>query len=163
MPATYEPLGTITISSPTSDITFSSVSGYTDLRVVIVGETDSAIGALRFNGDTGNFYSSNVLRGDSGSVTASRATTQNYINFTQGTVFDGSNRGMAVIDIFSYAGSNFKPTLSFHAADDNTAGSVRIVAGLWRSSSAVTSVTLLAAAGSWQVGTTATIFGILKA
>ena len=72
---------------------------------------------------------------------------------------------MLTIDIFSYAGSTYKTLLTTSSTDKNTTGGIGRIISLWRSTSAITSITITdgGAGFGWAVGTTATIYGILKA
>jgi hypothetical protein len=80
-----------------------------------------------------------------------------YPNATYATLIEA--------DIFSYAGSTNKTVLNKVATDKNGSGGVEYNVGLWRSTSAITSIslTLEASAQDFPVGTTATLYGILKA
>lgn len=163
MPATYEPIATTTLGSAATNITFSSIgSGYTDLRLVLVGTGDAMNSGVRFNSDTASNYSETTLQGNGSSATSLRTTSGTYIK-TNGNVAVFTTPMVMIIDIFSYAGSTNKTVLSALANDNNGSGAVDYVVGLWRSTSAITSVTAFAAGGSWQIGTTATLYGILKA
>ena len=56
---TYTPIATTTFSGSTATLDFTSISGYTDLILVINGSlaSDQRF-CLRFNSDTGNNYAS---------------------------------------------------------------------------------------------------------
>ena len=67
-------------------------------------------------------------------------------------------------DIFSYAGSTVKSGLISAANDNNGSGDVDVAIGLYNSTSAISSITLSnQAALLFDVGTTATLYGILAA
>jgi hypothetical protein len=73
---------------------------------------------------------------------------------------------MVTMDILSYRGSTFKTSLNTATNDKNGSGIVLRNVGLWRSTSAITSITLLdtyGGGGQFDVGTTATLYGILRA
>jgi hypothetical protein len=63
----------------------------------------------------------------------------------------------------SYAGSTFKTAIGTANEDDNGSGSVSAIVGLYRSTSAITSITFGTNANSYAAGTIVTIYGILKA
>ena len=71
--------------------------------------------------------------------------------------------GLTAIDIFSYAGSTFKTALSNQNIDNNSTGWVFRSVGLWRSTSAITSLTITNSSNQLAAGTTASLYGILKA
>jgi hypothetical protein len=167
MPATYEPIATTTLGSATSTITFSSIPAtYTDLRVVLVGTSTSAgFVVFRFNGDTATNYSYTELYGD-GTSAASQGSSSNSRIGLGGTAA-GINSSATIpslytIDVFSYAGSTFKTTLNTSSGDFNGSGGVERNIGMYRSTSAITAINLVAGT-SFGIGTTATLYGILKA
>jgi hypothetical protein len=167
MPATYEPIATTTLGSAAATITFSSISSaYTDLRIVLVGSSSSASEddpQLRFNSDSGTNYSRTQMRGDGTSASSNRQTSQNYMVIGKITA-TGSIKGMTTADIFSYAGSTYKTVLGTGSADANGSGNVQRAVGLWRSTAAITSIQIaLASSSNFEIGTTATLYGILKA
>lgn len=169
MPATYEKIATTTLGSATSSISFSSISSaYTDLRIILNVQNDGAAGNdvwLRFNSDTGTNYSSTLLFGDGSSATSFRRTSDTRIlayNF-QGGATTSNTWGMAMIDVFSYAGSTNKTVLSAVALDYNGGGNSGRSVGLWRSTSAITALSLTSSSANFNTGTTATLYGILKA
>ena len=167
MPATYEPIATTTLGSATSTITFSSISSaYTDLRVVLVGTSTSAgFVVYRFNGDTATNYSYTELYGDGTSAASQRATSSSRIGLGGSAAAINTSAtipSLYTIDVFNYAGSTNKTTLNTSNGDFNGTGGVERSVGLWRSTSAITAINLVAGT-SFGVGTTATLYGILKA
>lgn len=166
MAATYEPIATTTLSSAASSIIFNSIANtYTDLRIVITGtsSTDYALVRFRLNGDTGSNYSFTRLYGTGSSATSDRSTSQTVGSLDAYNGMMTATPTMATLDIFNYAGSTNKTTLGTGAQDLNGSGTVSTTVSLWRDTSAVTSVTLLLSSGNFASGTTATLYGILKA
>lgn len=170
MPATYEPIATTTLGSAASTITFSSISSaYTDLRLIfnINVDTASRICSLRFNSDTATNYSSTYLSGNGTAAGTGRNTSVNLIYLAGNSTVTPSTAGQWAsyqVDVFSYAGSTNKTALSQIAGDQNGSGSVFRGVHLYRSTSAITSLTiLLDGSGNFTTGTTATLYGILKA
>jgi hypothetical protein len=164
MPATYEPIATTTLGTASTTITFSSIPAtYTDLRLIMVGTSaGSADLFYRFNGvTTGSLYSSTYLLGNGATASSTRTTSQNQI--TTGTTFGTTLPIMAILDVFSYAGSTNKTCLWDASADQNGSGSKRLGVGLFRSTSALTSVSVFSGGTNMDIGTTATLYGILRA
>ena len=170
MPATYEKIATTTLGSASSTITLSSIpSTYTDLRwVLTLPNTALSSGSdiyIRYNSDSSSLYSVTSLDGDGASATSARNTgndkgiasfQMSYPSTTQPFLLTG--------DVFSYAGSTFKTSLQEASGDRNGAGggvSRNVI--LYRSTSAITSITLFFNTANFAAGTTATIYGILKA
>ena len=165
MPATYEPIASQTLGTAASAITFSSIpSTYTDLRVVLVGKTSSAdYYRFRLNNDTTSIYSITSLYGDGATVTSGRFTNSPSIY-----VFNPTSTTVPTtyqIDLFSYAGSTFKSCLVAASGDKNGSGEVWRSVGLYRSTSAIDRIDLLAYSGAVNLaaGTTATLYGIKNA
>jgi hypothetical protein len=164
MATTYDKIATTTLGSA-GTITFSSIpSTYTDLKLVFVAQMDSGYQAywLRFNSDSGTNYSTTYLTGNGATASSGRTTSGTKIILGQRSgqpnVFT-----MYQIDLFSYAGSTYKTSLISEAADINGAGNASGQVNLWSSTSAITSINLLPATGNFSTGTTATLYGILKA
>jgi hypothetical protein len=165
MPATYEKIATTTLGSANANITFTSIgSGYTDLRLVMtfLSSSGSITSRLRFNGDTGSNYSSTTLRADGSSASSDRGTGSIWINPFNSTATTTIPL-MVTYDIFSYAGSTFKSLLMTTSGDQNGSGWVERIVGLYRSTSAITSISIDASASTFAAGSTATLYGILKA
>jgi len=165
MPVTYENLATTTLGTAAASITFSSISSaYTDLRLVLVGTTATDDGCrLRFNSDTGSNYSVTRLRGNGTAAASDRFTSQTSI-IAGATVLSATTPTLRIFDLFSYAGSSNKTLLLSEAADLNGTGGVSRIVGLWRNTSAINAIEIFTSSGvNFSVGTTATLYGILRA
>jgi hypothetical protein len=164
MATTYEPIATTTLGSAAADITFSSIPAtYTDLRVVLVGTADSAQNCyIRYNGDTATNYSSTRLAG-SGTAASSGRDTSNTWALTSIGGIGASLPSMITLDVFSYAGSTNKTSLSQFSGDQNGSGWTASFVCLWRSTSAITSLSLNMNGANFNTGTTATLYGIKNA
>ncbi len=164
MPATYEPIATTTLSSAASSITFSSIpSTYTDLRGVLnsTGFATADRPLIRFNGSSSG-YSGTNLYGDGATAGSVAYTSGTGINIRDNIT--ASKNFMLTIDIFSYAGSTYKTTLTNKSADENGAGSVANAVHLWQTTSAINEVSIRSTLGNnYNAGTTATLYGIKAA
>lgn len=168
MASTYEPISTTTLGSAASSITFSSIPAtYTDLKVVFVGTTtvDGETLYYRFNSDSGSNYSVTQVYGTgTNPVGTRRLTSATQLSTTYAYSLSDTTPQMITFDVFSYAGSTNKTTIGSHAGDNNGAGGVDVTVGLWRSTSAITSIFMFPSGGTtFKIGTTATLYGILKA
>ena len=166
MATTYEPIATTTLGSVTASITFSSIPAtYTDFRLVVVGTTASAVvGYIRFNGDTASNYSVTRLTGDGSTAGSSRNGPVGQISVGDWYTFQATIPSMLTVDVFSYAGSTYKTALTTTSNDQNGSGYVERCVGLWRNTAAITSITVAnSGASNFQVGTTATLYGIKNA
>jgi hypothetical protein len=174
MPQTYEPIATTTLGSAAATIDFTSIpSTYTDLRLVFVGYstfTSLNTGAirLRFNADTGANYSDTYLYANGTSLSSSRETsaTSIYAGQIPDNVAGTSIVGIMTADVFSYAGSTNKTVLTTSSSElntNNTLGTLTRTVGLWRNTAAITSITMVAGDPNFNIGTTATLYGIKNA
>jgi hypothetical protein len=169
MPVTYENIATTTLSSAASSITFSGVpTTYTDLRVVLVATADSTLSKrIQFNSDTStgtDTYSNTKLGGNGSSTYSARQANEFGIRFASDQAGDSTTIPMlSVIDIFSYRGSTFKTILAATSSNQSTSGYVQRTVGLWRSTDPITSVILMINGANYQIGTTATLYGIKNA
>jgi hypothetical protein len=164
MALTYEPIATTTLGSTAASITFSGIAAtYTDLRIVLVGTVTSIVDCImQYNSDTATNYSYTRLQGNGTSASTDKTTNNANLRISLGNP-STSVPFMITNDILSYAGSTYKTSLITFSGDTNGAGSVGSIVGLWRSTSAVTSIALTASGSTWKTGTTATLYGILKA
>ena len=163
MPATYEKIATTTLGSNTADITFSSIpSTYTDLRVVLVGTSVSAVSCtLRFNSDSSALYSNTTLRGNGTSASSGNSTGGTGISINAAG-FSTTIPSFISVDVFSYAGSTNKTCLITCSSDYNGSGETESRVGLYRSTTAISTITINNSS-NFKTGTTATLYGILKA
>ena len=162
MASTYEPIATTTLGSSASNITFNSISGsYTDLRLVVVpvsgGPTDEM--SIKFNNDTAGNYAIIRLYGDGTSASSGRNLNQTSMILDAGATNISTTPSLRTIDIFSYAGSTYKSVLT----TTSHTGAVMCIVGLWRSTSAINTVTFTSASTTFAAGTTATLYGIKAA
>lgn len=164
---TYEPIQTTTLTSAQSSITFSSIpSTYTDLRVVftLVGTSANPNCYLRFNSDTATNYSSTWLSGYGTGYESLRGTNKSEIGMTWWGSIGTGKFGFYTADIFSYAGNTFKTVLISSNEDFNGSGDVSRFVGLWRSTSAISTILIKCdQTNGFGSGTIATLYGIKAA
>ena len=168
MPATYEPIATTTLSSAASQIEFSSIPAtYTDLVLICTATitTGGSYAILRLNPATSSTYSGTRLIGSGTSAISSRETGQNALELRSddGVGISTSTPTLMQINVFSYAGSTNKTVLAAMSNDLNGSGGVSRIVGLCQNLSAITVVRLLVPGDTFKSGTTATLYGILKA
>lgn len=169
MPQTYEPIATTTITTSTSSFNFNSISGsYTDLVLVASNVTSTSAGgwlSIRFNSDSGTNYSFAEMYGNGTSASSFKATNASSIpidyNVTAGVNHTGF---ISVLNIMNYANTNSYTTVLVrenNASDPSFPGSGAIV-GLWRNTTAITSITVVANIANFNAGTF-TLYGIKAA
>jgi hypothetical protein len=166
MPTTYDSIATTTLTSSQSTITFSSIpQTYSDLRVVMVSTYSTAgnDSYYRFNSDGGSNYATTCLNGEGGTVETLRSNST-FIYWSLWQSYTSSTLPMLLTaDIFGYTGSTFKHALNTSSSSFGTNGNVSTTVGVWRNTAAVTSITMLQGGGDFVAGTTATLYGILRA
>ena len=167
--ATYDLIASQTLGSAATSITFSSIAAsWTDLRLVFVGK--ASIGAtyigpwIQFNSDTSTNYSYIYFGGNGSAAYSSNFANQSNVTFANNRSIGSTNNALLDINIFSYAGSTYKTILSQLSNDMNGSGSTESLVGLWRSTSAITSIVLNAGyTNGFPSGTIATLYGIKAA
>ena len=148
-PNNYESIATTTLSS-TNTISFSSIPAtYTHLQIRVLARSQRAdtgdLCNFRFNGDTATNYSAHQLNGDGATAGAGAWSSVAQIfgmrvaaNSLSANVF-----GAGVVDILDYANTNkYKTTRSLSGYDANGSGEIYLMSGNWRSTSAITSITI---------------------
>jgi hypothetical protein len=164
MATTYEKIQSTTLGSATSPITFTSIpSTYTDLRLIFVGTWTSS-NALRThinNTTTGSLYSYTDLQGDGATAGSFRSTSSNSIQMPSSC--STTLPTFVTMDFFSYAGNTNKTVLIEISQDYNGSGVVQRSVALFRNTAAITRLDLTAVGTTFAIGTTATLYGILKA
>jgi len=139
---TYESIATQTLVSNAATVTFSSIpSTYTDL-VLVANWKNTGIGnislVMRYNGDTATNYSITDVYGNGTSALSARANSIPYIylNFTApATTYNATY----ISNVMNYANTTtYKTSLNRSSAAN---GGTEAIVGLWRSTSAITSIT----------------------
>ena len=161
MAVTYEPISTTTLSSAQASFSFTSIPGtYTDLVVVVVASTSGNL-KIEFNSDTNSNYSNTVLYGNGTNALSGRNTNSTGLLF--GTTANTVGNGVNLYHFMNYSNTTTYKT-TFSRGNDVDNGLVRADIGLWRSTSAITSIKFISNLGSnLATGSTFTLYGILKA
>lgn len=170
MPVTYDSIQSTTLSSTTGTISFTSIpSTFTDLRLRLFvpnSVTANPSVRLRFNNDSGTNYNRLLLAVNNNSIYTGNANAATDIHLAGEINISTTGPSQSfLIDIFSYASSSFKTLFIKENQDRNASnGGYDNIVGMWRSTAAISSLTLVCnGAGVFGVGTTATLFGIKSA
>lgn len=158
----FESIATVTVGSGgASDVTFSSIPGtYTHLQIRGLGLFNGDT-FLQFNGDTNSNYSRHSVYGNGSSAAAFAESNAarigaNYATSTQPSPF--------VADILDYGNTNkYKTVKSLGGVDSNGSGIILLQSGSWRSTSAVTSIKLIASGGTFAQYSHFALYGIRSA
>jgi len=167
MPNTYTELRRTVVGTATPSVTLdlTGISGYTDL--VLVGTAQGASGSpqnllFQLNGDTGTNYSSTWLTGNGTSATSSRLSTRvNGLLDISGYAPIGSNYNNVIAQFNNYSNAiTFKTIIS--RANSAATGTDAVVS-LWRSTAAITSITIYFSSNNIASGSTFSLYGIANA
>lgn len=160
--STYTPIASTTLGSNQATIEFTSIPGtFTDLILIGgVSSTDNIFNrALRaqFNADTSALYSTTNIYGETSAVSTSTPNS-NVIGLCEMPI--GSNFMALKLQANSYSNTTtFKTTLS----SGGSTNIITLATGLYRSTSAITSLKLLLSGESFRTGSTVTLYGIAAA
>lgn len=172
MPSTYTLISSNVLTSSAASVTFSAIpSTYTDLVLRISarasGSGNLAGLAIKFNGSTTNIYSNTNLFAYSASGTSDRTSSAANIPQT-----DNINDGGTTSNTFSsnelyipnYLAAINKPTSLSSVVENNSASNfawlVYTGAGLYRDTTAISSIALTTNAGSFVSGSSFYLYGI---
>lgn len=158
----YDSIATTTVGTGgASSITFSSIpSTYTHLQIRGIAQATLATGFIRFNSDSASNYATHYLYGD-GASAASGAATNQTISYAFLATASANIFGGAVIDILDYTNTNkYKTMRSLSGGDQNGTGYIELISGLWQSTSAITSITLIPASGNFAQYSSFALYGI---
>ena len=167
----FESIATITAGAGgSSSIAFTSIPAtYSHLQVRYLGRStyNNAGNGTNFyytlNSDGAANYSQHALRGDGANTFASGSASQGAM-YPGTTVADAgaaaSIFGGGVLDILDYANTNkYKTARLLNGFDRNGAGSVALSSGNWRSTAAVTGITI-STDGNWAQYSSFALYGI---
>lgn len=163
MASTYEKIAAYTVSgSSTASYTFSSIPAtYTDLVLITNSSQTSGQIYFRLNGDTGSNYSYTALEGNGTSASSYHLTNKTlvYISYSGETLNSIQMNG--ILNFQNYANTTTNKSFLWQSNDASLQTAAFV--GLWRSTSAINSITLSSSVGNFIAGSTFTIYGILKA
>jgi hypothetical protein len=164
----YESIATVSVGAGgSSSVTFNSIpSDYTHLQIRFIGKstltgTSGADFALRFNSDSAVNYNGHQLYGDgSGAFSGvTDGTAELYLGWV--TRSGVTPFAAYVSDILDYKNTNkFKTVRSLGGWDNNGTGFVIYRSGVWRSTAAITSITVIQPSGSLAQYSHLALYGI---
>ena len=164
MPATYEPIATTTTSGSASSVVFSSITGtYTDIVVVANFQLSTATAFRgRVNGDTGSNYSGTALTANGSTAASSReSSATNWVVGGQQDSASTAYDNTAIIHYMNYSNTTTNKTVL--ARFGSVSKEVDAAALLYRSTSAISTITLYVASGNFVNGSVFTLYGIKAA
>lgn len=170
MPATFDCIATTTLSSSASDIVFSNIpQTFTDLMFIFTGQGSASSNVdcnMRFNGDSSALYSYMRIYSGGSTVNADRGNGTN--SWGAVAYIGGSNTpnmfASTQINIFNYSSTSANKSSLCQWNSAGTSDNYSLInAGLYRSTSAITSIQIFPQSGSLVAGTTAQLYGIKAA
>ena len=159
----YESIATATGTGSSGTITFSSIpSTYASLQIRMFSkDTTNNQNGIRFNSDSGSNYATHWLLGDGATASASALTSTNRVSYIGQSVGTASIGGVSIIDVLDYASSAKNKTVrAFTGWNTNGSGEIRLTSGLWMSTSAVTSLSIVNLGDNFSTSTTVALYGI---
>ena len=180
MASTYTLISSQVLASSAASVTFSSIPAtYTDLVVRASARNDNTGSSgsdnsisMWLNGvNTGTSYSATALFSANNSPISTRQTSVAswaYMGSEDTATNTASTFASNEYYIPSYTVAQNKPVSVMQMSEDNSNGSTSIyysgvVAGLWRNTAAITSVTLNGGNGSFVTGSSFYLYGISNA
>jgi hypothetical protein len=171
--SSYESIATVTAAGSSNTITFSSIaSTYASLQIRMIGRQVGTYNGnnrvyMTFNNDTASNYAYHFLQGNGSGTSAFGYVNNTNCEIYNPVIVDGATSnafGAGIIDIHDYANtSKFKTVRYFCGADANTADTgftVNLGSALWRSTSAINSISITTGGSNFMSGTTFALYGI---
>ena len=168
MANTFELIASVTLASSQSTMAFTSIPGtYTDLVLKVSPRSDRTSGvwnamSLTVNGSTSTYSSRYVEGGDSVATSGTGSTSSFQMNST-GLLYSSTFANNEIY-IPNYASSNYKSFSIDSVSEGNQSGGVyqTMIAGLWSTTAAITSITLtsLSTGTNFVQYSTAYLYGV---
>ena len=160
----YSSIATVTVGAGgASTISFTSIpSTYTHLQIRALSGSNPAgyNSGVRFNGDTGTNYYGHAVYGAGSSAGSFSLGGQSFASIS----FNGITNtqfSVAVIDILDYKNTNkYKTIRSLNGRDNNGVGDIYLMSGSWSSTSAITSIDIVAPSATFIQYSQFALYGI---
>lgn len=154
MTATYTPLANTTLAATATQITFGSIPAtYRDLILVVQGSVTVGGGSTRllYNNSAANFSYVQML-GNGSTAVSNQATVNDFGGL--------SNTGQSslIINIMDYSSTDTHKVTLGRA----NGGFVYGIVSRWANLNAITTVTLQQSTGSFTIGTTFSLYGVIS-
>lgn len=159
----YESISTVTVGAGgQASVAFSSIpSTYKHLQIRAISRGSAGQLGLVLNSDTATNYSYHQLSGNGASTFATAGVTQNKMLLNFNTATSTTYNLALVIDILDYADTNkYKTIRTLSGIDQNGSGTVQLVSGSWRSTSATNALTFTDTGGNIAQYSSFALYGI---
>lgn len=152
-------------------ITFSNIDQtFAHLYLVVMGRSSAAVSSadlrIQLNGDVAANYDWQFSRGNAANAVAAEffGDTSMLLGSLAGNAVGAGLAGMVTVDLPSYSGSTFNKMANSRSSEKHgvltTNMNVFEVSSFWRSGAAITSLVLLLSAGSFMIGSQASLYGL---
>lgn len=167
IPTSFESIASANGTGSSGTITFSSIPStykHLQIRFNIFSSAENNAMNLRINGDTDTNYSFHQMYGDGTSTGSVGSANRDSIRIADyGVVSQFGNPTVGIIDIHDYASTTKNKVVRvFTGTDKNNAYAqgVELDSGLWRSTSAITSVTITVSSSNFTTSSRVSLYGI---
>lgn len=162
--SSYNAIGSITLSSAQTTVTFSNIPQiYTDLVVVcsLVATSATLQNApqLRINGDSRNNYSATALNGNGTNAASGRWSNQSVIYADYYGILQNDSIGIMTAHFMNYTSNTSYKTVLIRSGKVNK--ETTATSGLWRNTAAINSIQLITdSPNTFAAGTTFNLYGV---
>jgi hypothetical protein len=163
MPAsTYEPLGSVTLTSAGTQVTFTNIpQNYTDLIVVVQYKAVmSNYLMVRLNGDASNLYSRVEMQSYGGTQTTYTGSSEPYAYISSLYALAGEF-GTFILNFNNYSDATTNKTILTRGNNAaSSIGGTSAVVNMWRNTQPINSIFLTPIGSGFDVGSTFTLYGV---
>jgi hypothetical protein len=159
---TYDLIASNVLGSSAASVTFSSIPAtYRDLVLVINSAASAGVYInLRFNSDTGANYHWVVMGGDGSTTVSTSDSGADRLRIGYSSYPSSGNNSLQIAHIMDYSATDKHKTVL--SRGNQSATGVDAVAGRWASTSAINSVTALLGSGTFSVGGSFYLYGLVS-
>lgn len=163
LPSTMTPIATNTLTTAAASVTFSNLpQGYTDLVLVSNAGGSTAINMwIEVNSDTGTNYSVTRLSGNGTSASSDRKTSATKFEMTGQSYVADAIEFNAIVQFQNYSNTTTNKTIIGRM--NLAAGGVDATVGLWRNTSAINTINVRTSSGTFDSGSSFTLYGVKAA
>jgi hypothetical protein len=168
MAVTYQQISTFSLGSNSSTIDITGIpSGYTDLRAVFrLGGTGNFFMQMRLNSITTSSYRNQILKNYNAAAYDSSFQFTTFISLDEVTIDSYPGMSSYILDFRRYSGTHSVKSLLWsstnYARANNAMSTIRGVATV-ETSSAISSINLIAGSNAFASGSIVTLYGITEA
>ena len=166
LPGFFESINTVFLASNQATVEFNNIPQvYTHLQIRWISKSDStgSYNWLNFNSDTSSLYANHYIYGDGASRFAGADINQARINLYGSSVTSSQAGTFAshIIDILDYRNTGkFKTVRAFGGQDSNGSGVIFLSSGVWRSTNAITSITISPNSNNFAINSHFALYGV---